>query len=378
MSDLLKDEDNLKLLEELVSGNAVSINISELSSILGKHRHTIKKQVENIFAHRILDPPIVPFLGLYKVYPLLAVVNLEIPNCNECGDKYEEWVKEDPQIFAAFRTRQEEFNTMLFTYHKDITSYQLWMASLPSILKLKYGVSDEHSRFNSSTSYFSNQLILKYNPSTGINLMEKDFREKGELNINGYDLSELDLKIIRCLVTGKGIKLNQILLCEKTGLNRKTVDKRISLLTKEGVIGEPLCRFPNFFVPPSYILTFSLVELKMNEEKVIRETIMDPHIPIVFQTFNDRYNILIFGNYRSVEERITWEEEYRNKFPDAFGASKIIYLSPQATIFFSQQTVSLCYIRRRMRPEITDNLVETIRSLGTARARVLYDLPYKI
>ena len=80
MSELLEDKDNLKLMEELVSGNAVSVNISELSRILGKHRNTIKNKVENIFDHNVIDPPVYPFHGLYRVYPLLAVVNLDIPD----------------------------------------------------------------------------------------------------------------------------------------------------------------------------------------------------------------------------------------------------------------------------------------------------------
>jgi hypothetical protein len=35
MSELLEDNDNLKLLEELTSDNAVSVNISGVSKILG-------------------------------------------------------------------------------------------------------------------------------------------------------------------------------------------------------------------------------------------------------------------------------------------------------------------------------------------------------
>ena len=46
MSEMLDDMDNLKLMEELISGNAVSVNISELARILGKHRNTIKNKVD--------------------------------------------------------------------------------------------------------------------------------------------------------------------------------------------------------------------------------------------------------------------------------------------------------------------------------------------
>jgi hypothetical protein len=217
MSDLLDDMDNLKLLEELVSGNAVSVNISELSRILGKHRNTIKNKVEAIFEHNILDQPIYPFHGLYRVYPVLAIVKLDIPDCKDCTEGIIKWITEDPQIFAAFRARQGEYDTLLFTYHENITNYQLWMSSIPSILEINYGVDEEYSNFRSSTAYFSNQLMVKYNPSTGINLIEQDYKRNGGLKLRGYELDELDLDIIRCLVNGKGVKTNHTLLCEKTG-----------------------------------------------------------------------------------------------------------------------------------------------------------------
>ena len=372
---MIYNAENLQLMEELVSGNVVSINLSKLSSFLGKHRNTIKNKVENIFKNKILDPPMFPFQNLYKVFPLLSIVNILIPECAEFVDKFEKWVKEDPQIFAAFRMRRDEYNTLLFTFHEDITSYQMWMASLPSILKINYGIPEEYADFESSTSYFSNQLMIKYNPSTGINLMEADFREKGELIIHGYSLDELDLKIIRCLLSGKCIKVNKSLLCSITNLHRKTIERRISSFIKVGVISEPVCRFPNFFVPPSYILTYMLVKLKKMNEKVIREMIMDPCIPLAIRTIHNKYNLLVFGNHRNIEDQIKWEEEYRKKFPDSFGGAIVTYLSPEATISFSQQIVSLSYLRKKMKHGDVDGLRNTIETLGLARSRILYELP---
>jgi len=62
-------------------------------------------------------------------------------------------------------------------------------------------------------------------------------------------------------------------------------------------------------------------------------------------------------------------------FPESFGSANITYLSPEMTISFSQQTVSLSYIRNRLgEPEAMD-LGRTIRQLERARARVLYNLP---
>jgi len=375
MSELLEDAENLRLMEELVSGNAVSVNISELSRILGKHRNTIKKSVEAIFEHNILEQPFYPFYGLYRVYPLLAVVKLEIPDCKDCAEKFVQWIKEDPQIFAAFRSRQGEYDTLLFTYHESITSYQLWMSTIPSILNINYGVNEDDAYFFSSTSYFSNQLMIKYNPSTGINLIEKDFNEHNGLKLRGYELEQLDLDVMRCLVNGKGIKTNISLLCKKTGLHRKTVSKRIEALIGARLLSEPVCRFPNFFVPPNYLLTYMLVQFKKLDERVINEIIIDPHIPIAIQTIHHKYNLLIFANHSSLDDHLKWEESYRKMFPDCFGSAEIIYLSPEMTINFNQQVVSLSYIRGRLGESTKVDLGRTIRHLERARARVLYNLP---
>jgi len=147
MTDLLNDRDTLLLLESLISGNAVSVNFSALSRILDKHRNTIKKNVENIFDYKIISRPVFPFLGLYRIYPLLVAVHIDMPG----NEKFVKWVKEDPYIFAAFRSRQGDYDTLLFVYHKNIMNYQLWMDSLPSILKLKYGVAERDATFVSDT-----------------------------------------------------------------------------------------------------------------------------------------------------------------------------------------------------------------------------------
>ncbi|MDH5791118.1 MAG: winged helix-turn-helix domain-containing protein [Candidatus Bathyarchaeota archaeon] len=359
MSDLLDDRENLVLLESLVSGDAVSVNFSALSKILDKHRNTIKKKVEEIFDHRIIDRPICPFLGLYKVYPLLAVVRMNLPE----DENFVRWVKEDPHIFAAFRSRQGEYDTLLFIYQQSITSYQMWMESLPSILKLNYGISEKDAKLVSSTAYFSNQLMVKYDPSSGISLMERDFKEKGELTINEHEFDEIDLKIIRCLVSGEGIKISQTLLCQKTGLHRKTVEKRIGALLKEGLISEPMCRFPNFFVPPNYVLTYSLFDIKDSKEKVIQEIRKDPHVPIAIRIIHERYNLLLFGNHRGISDHLRWEEGYRKRFPDSFGSANITYLSPEMTISFDQQIVSLSIFKDRLERSRGRELRKRIQSI---------------
>jgi exoribonuclease II len=176
-------------------------------------------------------------------------------------------------------------------------------------------------------------------------------------------------------VNGKGVKTNNTLLCERTGLHRKTVEKRIELLMQERLLSTPVCRFPNFFVPPNYLLTYTLVQFRRLDERIINEIIIDPNIPIAIQTIHEKYNMLIFGNHSGLDDHLRWEENYRTLFPDSFGSAEITYLSPEMTINFNQQIVSLSYIRRRLGEPAKMDLGATIRELDRARARVLYNLP---
>jgi hypothetical protein len=349
MARIVNDLRDYTLLENLVSGSAVSVNLSTLSRVLGKHRNTVRTKVESIFSHRILHLPVYPFTALYRVYPLLVVIQLDLPEGTSDRERFETWIKEDPFIFAAFRSRQGDYDTILFVYHEDITSYQLWMESQPSILRLKYGVSEAASDFVSSTSYFSNQRMIKYEPSSGIELIKSDFKEKGRLVINGYELDEVDLKILSSLVAGDGMKTNYTLLVEKTGLHRKTIEKRVVSMIKDGVVSSPVCRFPNFFVPPKYILTYSLLEVRSSLDSVIRELVHDPHVPIGFRIIEGKYNLLLFGNHSSISDHIRWEDTYRQKFPGSFGSANITYLTPEMTISFDQQLVSLSYIKNQLK-----------------------------
>ncbi len=193
--------------------------------------------------------------------------------------------------------------------------------------------------------------------------MEKNFQEKGELIINDYSFDDLDLKIVKSLVTGKGMKINLSLLSSKSGLHRKTVEKRIEVLLREDYIAKPVCRFPKFFVPPHHVLTYSLFEIKKSKERVINEIKKDPHVPIALKIIHGKYNLLLFGNHTSISDHLSWEEEYRHRFPGAFGSADITYLSPEATIAFDQKIVALSLIRSRLERLRGKELRKTVQSI---------------
>jgi DNA-binding Lrp family transcriptional regulator len=304
MTDLLDDKNNLVILEELVSGNAVSVNYSHLSRYLEKHRHTMIRRVQRIFDCGLLKPPSVPFLGLAKVYPLLVILHIEVPD----DERFIQWIKQDPYILAAFKTRHLEHNTILLIYHKNISSYLRWRESLPATMTAEYKIPEHLTRFASMTSYYANDLMVKYEPSSGMALVLKEFEDHGNIGIRGCILNSADLEVAQCLTNGIGLKINQTLLCEKTGLHRKTVQNRISALIKAGYI----------------------------------------RIPVLFKTLQGKYNAFVFSNHYRIEDHLRWDEEYRIRFSGCFGHASITYLTPMMTISFDWQIVSLLYIRNRM------------------------------
>ena len=73
MNSIFEDQLNLKIMEQICSGNGVTVNVTELSNIFEKHRNTIKNNITKIFEHKILEKPSYPFSYLFKEWPLLVI-----------------------------------------------------------------------------------------------------------------------------------------------------------------------------------------------------------------------------------------------------------------------------------------------------------------
>jgi len=238
MEALLRDRINLLLLQNLCSGEGLDVNLSYLSSRLKRHRNTVRERVRSLFSHNIIDRPVTPFLMLFKEYPLLVVAYADLPH-----DKTTvKWIKEDPHIFGAFRVREGAYNMILFEFHRDVWSYHVWRE--PLVRKGK--IPARRERTPSEPLYFSNRLIVKYEPNVSINLIEEKFRRGDEIELNGYVLDELALKVLKHLVNGEGIKVNENFLSKRVGVHRATVRKRNLRMQREELVLTPLCRFPLF------------------------------------------------------------------------------------------------------------------------------------
>ncbi|UCE29166.1 MAG: Lrp/AsnC family transcriptional regulator [Candidatus Bathyarchaeota archaeon] len=334
------DDMKYRLLRSLVHGNCVSVNIHRLSKILKRHRNTVRSRVEEIFENNVLNPPNFPFVGLFKEYPLLTLVWAELPY----EEKVEKWFREDPNIFAAFRSRFSEYNTLLILYHKDITSYQLWREQLVTEQRIPL---EDSSLQRSSTSFFSNQLRIKYDPNASVHLLEEEMRRKGHVSLGEYEVDKLSFRIIRLLAGGKCIKINENRLAKELGANRKTIIKRTQELMREGWISTPVCRFPNFFTPLNYILTIFKLDVRSGKQRFVQNIRNDPHITLAFDVREGKYNILLFGTFRDLEEELEWEIKQGLFLPRSIGHVDIQYFSPRSIVNVSQKSVSLGIIDRK-------------------------------
>ena len=218
--DLLNDRLNLEILKKICQGEGITFNISQLSDRLSRHRSTIKKRIQHLRDHNIINKPTCPFLYLYTEYPLFLVVYADFPNYKDIV----EWINTDEHIFAAYSIREEEYNIMLIEFHKSLTDYTRWREEL--ITKGK--IPPRENRRASTSLFFSNDLQIKYAPETTINVLENYFKKTKKLEINGYKMDHLDLEILRCLLVGDGIKINENHLSKKLNSHRKTIENRIT------------------------------------------------------------------------------------------------------------------------------------------------------
>ena len=308
------------LLRSLVYGNGVSVNILGLTKALKKHRNTVRKRVQEIFENRVLKPPFFPFVSLFREYPLLVLTEVSLPY----DDEVIKWFREDPHIFAAFRSRYSQYNTLLVLYHKDITSYELWREKLAVDRKLP---SVDGYLGPSSTFFYSNQLMVKFEPNAPVYLMEEELKTKGEVLVNEYKLDRLSFQIVKLLAEGKCIKLNESQLAKQLGLNRSAVVRKTQEFIDKEWISNPVCRFPGFFTPPNYVLGICKMEIRSKKQAFIQNLRKDPHVTMALNASQDEYNILLFAAFKNLDEELRWEIQNDMRFPTAIGKVDVHFYS---------------------------------------------------
>ena len=340
MTKLLKDEINLKLLLLLCAGEGVSINVSALSQQLNKHRNTVNERIKQLFKHTIIERPLYPLTWLFKEYPLLVISKDKFYR-DEATKKS---IESDPHIFAAFFFQEEVYNTLTIQFHEDLFSYETWCDKILEEEK----IIKEEDRHPPDALLFSTKRILKYDPSAPFRIINLGFKKGIIEKIGNYELDSLSLRILRMALNGKVIRTNENYLARALDVNRNTIIRRIHALQKEGIIGNPVSRFPRVIVPPDFMLIFSLFEIRKNckiVEKFIRN---DPHVPLLIKANVGRYNYFVASAFRTIENHLEWQENYNQRFQNCIDGIKNTYLSPLMTFSIKQNFISLELIKRKM------------------------------
>ncbi len=352
MNNLLNDELNLQILQNICSGHGVEVNISELSRSLKKHRNTIRDRIENLFKFEIINRPSYPFFWLYTEYPLMVIARADLPR----DEQTKKFIEEDPHIFAAFFKKDEQYNTFLIEFFKNIDHHQTWREEVTRENK----IPPREFRYPADIMYFNTNFI-KYNPAHMVKLIEEDMEILHGM-LNNYKLDELSLQLLKKLVNGEGIQTNEHFLAEKLNVHRKTIERRIDRLIESKIVLPPTCRFPRLLVPPDYNLVFSLVEIRKNTDKILNAWRTDPHIPLILKAGTGRYTHLIFLSFSRIRDHLKWEEDFDQRFPGCVGAIWNKYLSPSMMFSIAQQFVSQALIKRKLDQIRGKKLVDMMKS----------------
>jgi DNA-binding Lrp family transcriptional regulator len=233
---------------------------------------------------------------------------------------------------------------ILFIYQKDVLGYQLWRQSLTE----EHRIPPREGRLPSYSLYVSNQLMIKYEPSAAIDLMEAELDRVGKLEINGVALDRSHFQILKLLLSGDVFKLNENFLSRELHIHRKTVMKRVDQLFAEGWILRPVCRFPDLLCPPNYVLAYSMAEVRKARERVTLAFQNDPHVSMALRVSIGGYNLLFISAHPDVSEHMEWEQSLSKRFPSCIGHVDVSYLSPRTKILIDQQKVSLGIIEERL------------------------------
>jgi hypothetical protein len=337
MEELFLNELNLKLIELLCSGIGVEISPIEHTKRFKKHRNTIMNKINKLFEYKIIDRPLCSFHSIFNMYPLLTIEKgLFTRDSNS-----KSFIENNPHIMKGFLFRENEYNTLLITLQKDLFSYQNWREEIQK----KEKITPNKSEYVSEAILLSTKNFLKYDPSASIKIIQQHFKNERYKDINSLLMDDLSIELLKSLLAGKGIKINENLLANKLNVHRQTIRRRIQQLISAGIITNPVCRFPRIWIPPEYFQVLSLLEIKENKEAIINELLNDPRVPVVIKANERHFNLVIFSNFHSMEDHLIWQEEYDQKFSSGFGEVKNSYLSPAMTFTIEQEHISLNFIR---------------------------------
>ncbi|MHA1314382.1 MAG: hypothetical protein ACTSRB_10780 [Candidatus Helarchaeota archaeon] len=338
------DDLDFKILKEIIQGNGIEFNYTNLSQGVKKHRSTVIRRINDLLEKKIITQPICFPKGLiFQEYPLFIIVYADLPN------QAEKWMKNDPNIFAGFYIIDENYNVLLFEYHKTVHSYQIWRESLTGEKK----IPSRSNREPSTSYYLSNDLIQKYDLTSVLYLIEEEFEKgrKKNIEINNYEIDYTSYELLKYVIHGKinetdYIRINENSIAQKLRKHRKTIEQHIKKLIEHDIIEFPRCYFQNFFAPVGFFLVFSLIEIDDSIRKDFVDKIQaDHHVPLLYKVSSGKYSHGMISVHRSADELLSWNQTYKEEY---IGSQKVNILSPNSIIFLNQLKIANDIIIKRI------------------------------
>ena len=340
MKDLLQDRVTLSLLELLVQGRGVDVNVSQLAKRFNHHRQTVKERLNYLYSNNIVTKPFYPFNGLLDVMNILVVSKDEF-----CRDqKTNSFIESDSQIYTAFVCKEEVYNTITIQLHRDLYTYHKWCENLYQG-DLITRCDNQHF---SEAILFSSQRILKFNPSSPIPVLTNEIKKSSLQCINGHKIDDLTLDILTSILKGECIRTNENLIAKELGIQRKTVIRKIGSLLETNTIFHPKVFFPKIFGPSDFIIILSLIEIKKDKDLIIKKLVTDPHITVLIHANEGKYNLFMTTTFPAIENYLEWQEEMNILFPGCIGAMRNTFLSPHKSFLIDHNNVALAFIRNQI------------------------------
>ena len=118
---------------------------------------------------------------------------------------------------------------------------------------------------------------------------------------------EINLRLLRYLVSGNGVMVNVRAMAKEMGVHRATVQRKITLLHSAQILNPPFYSFPQLYVEYPLLV---LVKADMPRLGNVKEFyIDDSHIFAAFSCMEGPYNTFLIEFFKDLESYHSWREQ---------------------------------------------------------------------
>ncbi len=162
------DREFFHILNGVMKGEHIRTNHSYLARELGVNRKTVKRRIEKLLSHEIIDEPkcFFPKLLVPPSYNLIITMIEAIAE----RDQIKDYLKKDPNVPRAVETSTKRYNFLVFTAFRTVEDFFDWSERIRSEFPESIGAI--------SKTILSSKMIHLINPSkVSLGFIEKRLKE---------------------------------------------------------------------------------------------------------------------------------------------------------------------------------------------------------